>query len=114
MSESTDRGARPGPAPSRFQFSIRRVLWVTAVCAVACAIARSLNAPAALRVVVAVYLLALTAYVGLRLPYVGRKILRRTPEWDEVRRRRRAMETLVAEKRQQRDENAAPPADGDR
>ena len=113
MSESADRGAGSGPAPSRFQFSIRRVLWLTAVCAVACAIVRtSLDAPGAVRVVVAVYLAALTAYAGLRLPYVCRKILRRTPEWDAVRRKRRALETLVAEQRQQRDESAAPPADG--
>ena len=113
MSKSADRDAGPSPAPSRFQFSIRRVLWLTVVCAVACAIARtSLDAPESVRVVVAVYLAALTAYVGLRLPYVCRKILRRTPESDEVRRKRRALETLVDEKRQRRDESAAPPADG--
>jgi hypothetical protein len=113
MSESAVGGASPGPAPSRFQFSIRRVLWLTAVCAVACALARSLDAPGALRVVVVVYLGALAAYAGLRLPYVGRKILHCTPEWDEVRRKRQALEALVAERRQQRDKSATPPAEGE-
>jgi hypothetical protein len=108
MGEPECRTKPDGLRQGRFQFGLRRILWLTFACAVASALARSIGGPTIFKLVVAGYLIFLAAYVGLRLPYIVGRVLRRTPEWDAVRRKREELESLVAEKRRSR---PAPTAD---
>lgn len=108
MGEPEHQTKPDGLRRGRFQFGLRRILWLTFACAVASALARSMGGPTIFKLVVAGYLIVLAAYAGLRLPYIVGRVLRRTPEWDAVRQKRKELETLVAEKKRSR---PAPPAD---
>jgi hypothetical protein len=103
------------PKQGRFQFGIRAMLVLTVVSAAAAATAGSLNAPAVVRVVVAVYLMSLAAYAVLRLPFVCRRIRGSIREWDRLRRQRVELETAVQKMRTEIQQakssaNADPPA----
>jgi hypothetical protein len=45
------------------------------------------------------YILVMTTYIVLRLPFLMRGILKKTPAWDQLHRDREELERMVSEKR---------------
>lgn len=80
-----------------FQFGLRAILILTVVCAGIAALASSMAAPVLFRGIVALYLMLLAAYGVLRMPYILRGILRLTPAWKRLHRKRRELEVQAAE-----------------
>jgi len=94
-----DQGPSERPGREPWQFTIRSMLVLTAVSAVAASLAASMRMPRACRLVVAVYLMALAAYAVLRLPYCLRGMMRQTPGWEHLRRQRAELEKMTREKK---------------
>ncbi|MCY2994781.1 MAG: hypothetical protein NTY19_44005, partial [Planctomycetota bacterium] len=99
MTETPNDG--PATQQPRFQFGIRSVLVLTTVCAVAAAIAGSMQVPIAVQVVVALYLIVLATYAVLRLPYICRRILQGIAGLKRLRRQRSDLEAIVSIMQQQ-------------
>ena len=95
VSETRNPNEAADVGKDRFQFSIRQMLVLTTVSAAAAAMASSIHAPDVCRGIVAAYLILMAAYAVLRLPYMCRGIMRRTPRWDRIRRQRSDLEAMA-------------------
>lgn len=84
-----------------FQFRIRSLLVLTTVCAVAAAIAKSLQVPIVSQVVVAVFLMLLAAYAVLRLPFICSRIWQRFGRLKRLRHQRAELQASVSAQQQQ-------------
>jgi hypothetical protein len=100
--ESPTGDARP-PARERFQFSLRNLMILTTVGAVLAACVSMLELPDIAKFIFLAYLLFLATYIFLRLPFLLRGILKKTPEWERLRREREELERLIREKRSEHD-----------
>ena len=81
------------------QFSILQMLVLMTLSALIASYAASLNMPG--ETLVAIYFILMAAYIVLRLPYHCRGILRKTPEWDQIRRHRSDLEAMVSDLKRQ-------------
>jgi hypothetical protein len=106
MAETQDPNEATAVRKEPFQFSIRQMLVLTAVSAMAAALASSMHASAVFKCIVAFYLILLAAYVVLRLPYVWRGIVRKTPAWDRFRRHRSELEAMALKMKRETERNS--------
>jgi uncharacterized membrane protein YfcA len=97
--ESPMANGEPSKDKESFQFGLRRLLILTAVCAGIAALAASIRAPTAFRAIVALYLIAFAIYTVLRVPFLSRGILRRTPRWKRLLQKRREIEAMVEQRK---------------
>jgi hypothetical protein len=88
----------------RFQFGLRGLLLLTALCAAIAALAGSLRAPTAFRVIVALYFMSLAAYAVLRTPHLYRRVRYHSERLTRIRQKRKELETLVAEAKARREQ----------
>jgi len=95
MTETRELSQAEEVERERFQFGLGRILVLTTVSAVAAAIAASMEAPLVFQAIVAGYLILMATYIVLRLPAACRGIMRRTPQWERLRRRRSDLEATV-------------------
>lgn len=61
------------------------------------AAARALRAPLMFQTVIALYLGSLAVYAVFRLPWMYRVLMRQTPRWRRLKRRRKELEEEVAD-----------------
>jgi hypothetical protein len=109
MDEETHYKERPAPtnnskdercsARERFQFSLRSLFILTTVSALLAALVSTIPLPDIFKIVFLFYVLFMAAYLILRLPFLARGILRKTPAWEKLRQERAELERLVDEKR---------------
>jgi hypothetical protein len=101
MTDSPNSEEVVGTEADRFQFSIRQLLLLISVAAAIAAAASSLSAPKFVQAVFAAYLILAAAYGILRLPYICRKVFRRTPRSSRLRHRRAGLEAFARSMKQQ-------------
>jgi hypothetical protein len=91
------------PTDQRWQFGLRGMFVLTTVCAVLASLVAATRGSTAAKMVLVLYLMAMAAYIILRLPYKSRGFLRRTPAWDRLRRQRAELEAMTAEMKRKND-----------
>ncbi len=92
-----------GAGEPRFQFSIRQMLLLTAVSALAAGVAGWLGGSSTVcRIVLVCYLILMAAYLVLRLPFVCRQIMGLQTRWEQIRVHRKELEAMIRERRNKR------------
>lgn len=104
------RQPRP-PVRERFQFGLRGLIILLTVGAVLAGWVSMMPLPDIAKFVFLGYFLFMAAYIVLRLPFLMRGMLRKTPAWDQLRRDREELARMVSEKRKESEEKREGPSE---